>query len=445
MFRRILLWFTGMVALSFVGFLLTNLWTGRGGPDMDMIRRLTRYQLRELVESYQSGGAPAVQKTLARINQEFPAQHYLLNSKGIDLATGEDRSALLRETPPRSHFPIPPSRLLFQFHSPDGKYIFLIDAGYVHKPLANLAVYGWIVVAIVLVCYVLAWTLVKPVQQLHDTVVRFGSGDLASRARFTRRDELGELARAFDNMADRIATLLTAERRLLQDISHELRSPLARLKFALALIPGNADVPAAVTRANREVERLAILIGELLQVTRVEGDPESGNVSLVDLNAFLSGLVENCQIEAQARECSLNLKLHQQLTWPGDRELLHRAVENIVRNAISHSPKGTPVDIELLVDAEDIVIRVRDHGSGVPEGELEKIFRPFYRVEEHRDRNQGGVGLGLAIAQRAIAVHHGIIHARNVEPGLELEIRLPSSAARTEELAVSTNGAKRAS
>ena len=378
--------------------------------------------------AYESGGVPALRQAVGVLNQEFHAQHYLLNSDGIDLATGVDRSALVKEAPAKKQYPLPPRRLLLKIPYDDGRYLFMIDGGYMPGPLANLAVYGWIVIAIVLLCYALAWTMAKPIQHLRDTVVRFGAGDLTSRTHAKQKDELGELGRSFDEMADRITTLLTAERRLLQDISHELRSPLARLRFALALVPNSPDPTAAIARANKEVDRLATLIGELLQVTRAEGDPQSRNVSAVGLDEFLTDLVESCKIEAEARSCKLNLRVEEKLIWSGDRELLHRAVENLIRNAISYSPTGASIDVELVQRNSEIVIRVRDYGPGVPETELDKIFRPFYRVEEHRARNHGGVGLGLAIAQRAVAVHHGAICASNASPGLILEIRLPATA-----------------
>lgn len=427
MFRRILIWFLGILLFSFAGFVLTNVWRSRRAPGEDLFRRLTHYQIRQLVTAYEKGGVPALREAIGVINEEFGARHYLLDSRGRDLLTGEDRSALEQEAQASQHH-LPPRRLLLRVPSTDGRYVFMIDGGYAPGPLANLAVYAWIVVAIVLLCYALAWTMAKPIQQLRNVVVRFGAGDLSSRTYSKQHDELGELARSFDEMADRITTLLTAERRLLQDISHELRSPLARLRFALALAPNSPDPTAAMARANKEVDRLATLIGELLQVTRAEGDPQSRNVSAVGLDAFLSDLVESCRIEAEARGCKLNLRVPDHVMWSGDRELLHRAVENVLRNAISYSPQGASIDVELAQVKAEIVIRVRDYGPGVPETELDKIFRPFYRVEEHRARNQGGVGLGLAIAQRAVAVHHGAIRASNANPGLMLEIRLPAAA-----------------
>jgi len=179
--------------------------------------------------------------------------------------------------------------------------------------------YGWIVVVIVLLTYVLALTLVRPVRQLHDVVVRFGQGDLSSRVRSRRKDELGELAHAFDRMADRIETLLTAERRLLQDVSHELRSPLARLRFALELSRSNPDSEAALARVDKEVDRLSTLVGELLDVTRAEGDPTARNLSAVDLAGLPQSVVDDCRIEAHAHDCEIQLNAPESLPWTGDR------------------------------------------------------------------------------------------------------------------------------
>jgi two-component system sensor histidine kinase CpxA len=176
----------------------------------------------------------------------------------------------------------------------------------------------------------------------------------------------------------------------------------------------------------KEVERLSVLVNELLQVTRAEGDPHSRNVSPIDLREFLSVLVEDCRIEAAARDCTIDLAIRDSVIWQGDPELLHRAVENVLRNAIHHAPEGSEIEVDLLANGQNVTIRVRDRGPGVPEGQLTEIFRPFYRVEEDRSRqNGGGVGLGLSIAERAVRVHHGEIRATNAQPGLSVELKLP--------------------
>jgi two-component system, OmpR family, sensor histidine kinase CpxA len=160
-------------------------------------------------------------------------------------------------------------------------------------------------------------------------------------------------------------------------------------------------------------------------VTRAEGDPSSRNLTDLPLDDFLREVVDDCAVEAEARGCRVCLEVSESLHFRGDRELLRRAMENIVRNAIRYAPEGTPVDVRLASSRDDAEISVRDYGPGVPETELPKIFRPFFRVDESRDSSTGGVGLGLAIAHRAVTVHHGTMTARNADPGLLVSIELP--------------------
>lgn len=431
MFRRILLWFAGMLAVSFAAFwLMSYLLQPRAAMRDDMFRRTMRFQVGEAIHAYETGGAPALRLYLQRVDSIFLATHHLVDRQGRDLATGADLSQMTRDASVRPGFRwLPPKRFLVKRASADGRYNFLAEGQIPWDPWRDIGIYGWIVVVIVLLCYALAWTLAKPIQQLREVVVRFGQGDLASRSHSRRHDELGELGRAFDQMAERIETLLTAERRLLQDISHELRSPLARLRFAVELARSGSATPAAFSRITKEVDRLATLVDELLQVTRAEGDPGSRNVSVIDLSGFLSSIVQDCQIEADARGCRLELQSKERIQWSGDRELLHRAIENVLRNAVRHTEPETTVEVELKRESGWVVVEVRDHGPGVPEGELAKIFEPFYRVDEDRNRHNGGVGLGLAIAHRAIRVHHGEIAARNLDPGLAVQLKLPQPVA----------------
>jgi len=228
-------------------------------------------------------------------------------------------------------------------------------------------------------------------------------------------------------MAERIQTLLTAERRLLQDVSHELRSPLARLSFALELVRKNPASNEAFARVKKEVDRMSQLIGDLLQVTRVEGDPGLRNDEPIEIGAFLREIVEDCSLEAMARGCQILMHDDGERSLRGDRELLRSAFENVLRNAIRYTQAGQQVEVRMSGEAGQVVVAVRDFGPGVPEAELIAIFRPFHRVEQDRNRaGGGGVGLGLAIAQRAVFLHHGQIEARNAQPGLLVEIRLPA-------------------
>lgn len=425
MFRRILLWFVGMFVFVSVAFLITNKLLEQRGPTRgDFMDHVMGLELDEAVRAYESAGPQAAEAFLARIDARFGARHYLVDRNGRDLATGADLSALAAKAATGPRFP-PPKEMVFKRVSPDGRYQLMVQSPKPMNPAGNLAVYLWIVGAIAALCYILAWTLAKPVRRLHDAVVRFGKGDLSSRASLNRGDEIGELSTAFDQMADRIQMLMTAERRLLQDVSHELRSPLARLKFALELARSSPEPKAGLERVSKEVGRLSTLIGELLHITRTEGDPDSRNLSPINLGEFLNNIVEESRIEADARGCRLALSADEKILWSGDRELLHRAVENVVRNAIHHAPKDTDVEVDLQSADTQVMLRVRDRGEGVPEDQLQNIFRPFYRVEEDRNRASGGVGLGLAIAERAIRAHHGDIRARNANPGLLVEMRLP--------------------
>jgi two-component system sensor histidine kinase CpxA len=228
-------------------------------------------------------------------------------------------------------------------------------------------------------------------------------------------------------MAGRIETLLAAERRLLLDVSHELRSPLARLGVAVELARTGADVNVNLDRIQKESDRLNSLVGQLLQVTRAEGDPSLLRREPVRVDELVQQLVDDSAIEAQAHGCELKYERRDPVTVEGDPELLRRAVENIIRNAIRYAPRGTAVEVSLGRNNETATVDVRDHGPGVPEEALPRIFDAFYRVDSDRARSSGGVGLGLSIARRAVELHRGVIRARNLEPGLEVEMELPAT------------------
>jgi len=228
-------------------------------------------------------------------------------------------------------------------------------------------------------------------------------------------------------MAGRIETLLAAERRLLLDVSHELRSPLARLGVAVELARSGADVNVNLDRIQKESDRLNSLVGQLLQVTRAEGDPSLLHREPVRVDELVQQLVDDSAIEAKAHGCDLHYDVRQPVTVNGDPELLRRAVENVIRNAIRYAPRDTAVEVSLARNNGTAVLDVRDRGPGVPEDALPRIFDAFYRVDSDRARSSGGVGLGLSIARRAIELHKGLIRARNAQPGLEVEMQLPAA------------------
>jgi two-component system sensor histidine kinase CpxA len=278
-----------------------------------------------------------------------------------------------------------------------------------------------------LLCYLLARHLTSPLREMQKTIERFGKGDFSARVNSRRGDELGQLARTVDQMAERIDLLLKSQKRLLQDISHELRSPLARLGVAVELARGGGDATTALNRVEREADRLNTLVGELIQVTRAEGDPDGLTTEPVQLDDLVRVILDDVHIEADRKQVSLNPSIAG-IAMQGNPELLRRAVENLIRNAIRYSSEGDKVDVTLEQRPHGLRVVVRDYGPGVPPDSLASIFDPFYRVEKDRGRTSGGVGLGLAIAKRAVELHHGVMRASNVNPGLRVEIELPATA-----------------
>jgi two-component system sensor histidine kinase CpxA len=290
-----------------------------------------------------------------------------------------------------------------------------------------------------LVCYGLARYVTAPVKKLRRATQQLSEGDLSARVGpllGRRRDEITDLGRDFDRMAERIEGVMGAQKRLLRDISHELRSPLARLNVALELVRqqvGSGPGPA-LDRIEREAERLNELIGQLLTLTVLESGAEKTERVPVDLAALVGEIATDAEFEARNRSVSVRITESEEVTAQGAPELLRRAVENVVRNGVRFTAEGSEVEIGLTCRTDEdgawACIRVRDHGPGVPESALADLFRPFYRVAEARDRRSGGTGIGLAITERAVRLHGGTVRAANVPGGgLEVAIELPGSAA----------------
>lgn len=284
-----------------------------------------------------------------------------------------------------------------------------------------------------LICYLLSIYLTKPLRSLRLAAISLATGKLNTRVgRFAGhyKDEIAELSYEFDSMAEQLEALLKSKQRLLQDISHELRSPLARLQIAIELGRKKTShlATAEFERMESECLRLNALIGEALDFARVDQSPDSLNTSLVDLPTLLSGVINDANYEysktipriivGKIDPCQLML----------DEKLIHRAIENILRNALRYTPQSQVVVISLHIDAlkKSVFIDIDDSGPGVPEDQLTKIFNPFYRVDTSREKKTGGYGLGLTIAKQAIELHRGKVIATNREQGgLLVRITLP--------------------
>jgi two-component system sensor histidine kinase CpxA len=285
------------------------------------------------------------------------------------------------------------------------------------------------------VCFWLARYITTPVVRLRAAARRLASGELSARvgpALGNRRDELADLARDFDFMAGRIESLVTSERRLLRDISHELRSPLARLNVALGLARQRAGASAngALDRIGCEADRLNTMIGQLLVLARLETGVERIEGVPVDLGRLVRETASDADFEARSLNRAIRLVKCADCKVIGTEALLRSAIENVLRNAARYTAEGTEAEVELSVlatgRASSAVIRVRDHGPGVPEPALNEIFRPFYRLGDDRGRQTGGTGLGLAITERAVRLHGGTVTAFNADDGgLVVELSLP--------------------
>lgn len=282
-----------------------------------------------------------------------------------------------------------------------------------------------------LLCYLLARYLTVPVVRLRAATQRFAAGDLTARVGVSqgrRRDELIDLGRDFDAMAERIESLMNAQKRLISDVSHELRSPLTRLNVSLELAKqrAGADAMPMLSRIEREAERLSELIGQLLTLSKLENTNATAGSERVDLSQLVSDVCADADFEAQAKNRSVKVLRTEKCLVQGSTELLRRAIENVVRNAIRYTKEATTVEVTLTRNTRTATIVVRDHGEGVPEETLDELFRPFYRVADARDRQTGGIGLGLAITERAIRLHNGSVTAENASAGgLVVKLQLP--------------------
>jgi len=287
-------------------------------------------------------------------------------------------------------------------------------------------------------CYSLARYLTKPILNLRTTTNELAEGNLGARVATNltkRHDEIGQLGRDFNGMAQRLESMVKAQQRLLGDISHELRSPLARLGVALGLARQRAGAPATASldRIERESDNLNEMISQLLTLTRLESGTDGRKRSDVDLDNLVREVAEDADFEARSLNRSVQVVSSDKCSINGVEELLRSAVENVVRNAVRFTPEGTAVEVALRKQngAGDnfAIISVRDRGSGVPEESLETIFRPFYRTEDARDRQSGGgTGLGLAITERAVRMHGGTVEASNAPGGglsIEMKLLLP--------------------
>jgi two-component system sensor histidine kinase CpxA len=398
---------------------------------------------RGAVDTYLQGGEPALARYVSEIESAHGIRATLLDPHDSDI--------LGKGLPPKSANLLREARETAQYRfrggliyteaapiwTPQGTFV-LVAQVHPWEAFENPAMLGGLLlkflVALIctgLLCALLARHLAAPIRALQAAAERIADGDLSVRAWpaiAPRNDELAILARDFDRMAQRIQGLLEKQQQLLGDISHELRSPLTRLNVSLELLRrGDHE---AVERMQTEIHRLDDLIGQILTLTRLQVREGQKIVSLVNLRSILEGIVDDVRVEGKNEEKSVVLSSADDCWLQGDPALLRSCIENVVRNAVRYTEPQTEVVIALNRMDETASHRARivvsDRGHGVPQESLSRLFEPFYRVSQARDLRTGGVGLGLAIAERVARMYGGKIAARNRESGgLEIEIELP--------------------
>jgi two-component system sensor histidine kinase CpxA len=297
-------------------------------------------------------------------------------------------------------------------------------------PLAVLAI---ALIVSALASWSLAQHLSAPIRRMQEGARSVASERLDVRVSDGldgRKDELAVLARDFDAMADQLKATRSARTQLLRDISHELRSPLARMRVALGLARQPQTDPALqLDRLEREIERLDALISQVLRLARLHGTDTEFKRENLDVDEVLQEIVQDANFEGAMKQCTVRLLGRVDFSVYANRELLHSAIENVLRNAVRYSPQGKTVDVTVERRNEVLEILVRDHGPGVPDGDLERIFEPFFRVAESRDRDSGGEGIGLAITAQVFKAHGGSATAENAfGGGLQVRLVMPLAA-----------------
>jgi len=453
LFLKIFFWFWATVIVTGVALILTFILEPRSVPSRwhTTLTDTARYSGTIAVETAEREGIGPTSAYLERIAHQTHISACLFDSAGTVIA-GTSCQDFLSMT---SHVTASKAsdfsmkygiaRVALLLTGQSGRdYIFATElpAG----PRAALGidraaiVLQWGVALLVsgLICSLLTRYFTAPILRLREMSQKLADGDLSVRAGSglaQRRDEIGDLVRDFNAMASRIEELVSRQRQLTSDISHELRSPLARLNVALDLGRERKGNDPAFEQMEEDIRLLDEMIGRLLTIAKLDTSAPQVPMMDLDLADVLSQVAHHAEFESKEPNGAIRLTSAEGCIVWGNAELLHSAIENVIRNAIRYTESGTVVEVRLERDTSssgaNICLVVRDYGPGVPESELKNIFQPFYRLTDARDRQSGGTGLGLAIADRVVRIHGGTIRAENAAPrGLSIEIFLPQSSSR---------------
>ncbi|MBU1004091.1 MAG: HAMP domain-containing histidine kinase [Proteobacteria bacterium] len=474
LYGKIFLWFFLTVVLGFVATILAAyLFNLPGGPqDIGPIARLNDITAHGMARAYEKDGRQGLLDYLESFEDDTHCNARLFDAQGNELSglavSPKIQKAMQAHlTAPRPELPKrdfkarpawdrppgPPPGMdrmshaqttqSQRFMSPRG-HLYLaviqfpspwhfIKMQFGHRPPIRLAVF---LLAGFFLSYLLARYLTKPVRKLQQAARKLGHGDLSARVaedKHMNYREFKELGHEFNRMAERVEKLVRSQQQLIRDISHELRSPLTRMKLSLELARKRADpiCQAELDRIERDAARLEELVGQSLAFAQMDKLEDDLELERINLGSMLVSVASDVDLEAQVKNVTLAMNVKTVVMLDANRELLRRILENILRNAVRHCPPGKSVEAVLSTDeaVTQAVITIRDHGAGVPEEHLSELFKPFFRSEASRDRGTGGTGLGLAIAWRAVTMHGGVISVANAEDGgLVVEVRLPLPA-----------------
>lgn len=454
LFLKIFLWFLTAIALMF-GVIIFVTRTFQTEPMMGRVQRSTRNQMiiyaGTATQIVNGEGEAGLKAFLSRLRDLEPPREVDLVAEDGTVWYGEsaditDSIELINHTKltgtaetdfSAEERSLGAAPVIF----PDGRRFILVLQWERTAPpslffgswLGLLRLGGLLLTAFV-VCSILALYLTSPIRKIRQATRSLADGDLQTRVATRvgkRRDELADLAHDFDVMAERIESLVTSQQRLTRDVSHELRSPLARMNVALEIAKQKAtpDSGPLLERIEKESSRLNDMISRILILAKLESGADDLEHEWIDLGELVEDVASDADFEARAKGKSVVVSKVEPCKVLGSENLLRSAVENVLRNAVRYTEDGSVVDVSLNATNGHVSIKVVDHGGGVPETELANLFRPFYRVGEDRTRKTGGIGLGLAIADRAIQAHKGKIAASNTGDGLAVEITLNRKSA----------------
>jgi two-component system sensor histidine kinase CpxA len=448
LFLKIFFWYWltawGMIAIVLLGTRLTGM---RQVSAPNMYATVAPILAEEAVKAYESGGPEAFARFTQSNDNERERQLFLLDGSNKDVLSrplSDDGLRVARAAKDGQLIVFRAHVAAYKFVSSSGHpYILMLYLKSNFRQITDVLLGDGLpfsislILLVTLLCLGLAYHIASPIHSIQSTARRVAQGDLKARvpSSVSRRfDELAALARDFDSMVNRLDSLIQTQKKLLNSVSHELRSPLARINISLALLRKrfSPDSDDLFQRLDRDVVRIDLLMGQLLALSRLEARFSSAERQDVDFAQLVEEVAADANFEAQALGKSVSLQTSDSIILRNaDPDALRSACENIVRNAVRFTRPGSDVQIFLDVDRNTpeplALLSVRDRGPGVPEDSLQAIFEPFYRINGDAEAT-GGNGLGLAIAAEAIRMHRGTIRAENLQPtGLEIIIQLPAA------------------